>query len=91
MLNKSGMLETDVFIKLMDSHQYLHSSSCHQGACKRSIPFAQAMRLHRICSKSAYFEKRVGEFVRFLMERGYRKAYVEGQIVKIEGCPGLKY
>ena len=80
-LNESGMLETDVFIKPTDSHQYLHSSSCHPGACKRSIPFAQAMRLRRICSKSAYVEKR--ELVRFLMERGYRKAYVEGQIDKV--------
>ena len=79
-LNESGMLETDVFIKPKDSHQYLHSSSCHPGACKRSIPFAQAMRLRRICSKSAYFEKRAGELVSFLMESGYRKAYVEGQI-----------
>ena len=45
-LNESGVLETDVFsIKPTDSHQYLHSSSCHPGACKRRIPFAQAMRL----------------------------------------------
>ena len=53
MLNESGVLETDVFIKPTDSHQYLHSSSCHPGACKRSIPFAQAMRLRRICSKTS--------------------------------------
>ena len=48
-LNESGVLETDVFIKPTDSHQYLHHSSCHPGACKKSIPFAQAMRLRRIC------------------------------------------
>ncbi|XP_068734420.1 uncharacterized protein [Montipora capricornis] len=48
-LNESGVLETDVFsIKPTDSHQYLRSSSCHPGACKRSIPFAQAMLLRRI-------------------------------------------
>ena len=82
-LNESGVLETDVFIKPTDSHQYLHYSSCHPGACKRSIPFAQAMRLRRICSKSCFFEKRVGELVKFLMERGYRKASVEGQVDKV--------
>ena len=38
MLNESGVLETDVFIKPTDSHQYLHYSSCHPGACKGSIP-----------------------------------------------------
>jgi len=50
-LNESGVLETDVFIKPTDSHQYLHHSSCHPGACKRSIPFAQAMHLRRVCSE----------------------------------------
>ena len=30
-----------------------------------------------------FFEKRVGELVKFLMERGYRKAYVEGQVDKV--------
>ena len=87
MLNESGALETDVFIKPTDSNQYLHSSSCYPGACKRSILFAQAMRLRRICSKSSYVEKRAGrgggELMRFLMERGCRKVYVEGQIDKV--------
>ena len=82
-LNESRVLETDVFIKPTDSHQYLHSSSCHPVACKRSIPFAQVMRLRRICSKSSYFEKRAGELVRFLMDSFYREAYVEGQINKV--------
>ena len=57
-LNKSGMLETAVFIKPTDSHQYLHSSSCHPGACKRSIPFAQAMGLRRIFFRSLLILKR---------------------------------
>ena len=72
-LNESGVLDMDVFIKLTDSHQYLYYSSCHPVACK----------LHRICSKFCFFEKRVGELVKYLMERGYRKAYVESQVDKV--------
>ena len=30
-----------------------------------------------------FFEKRVGELVKYLMERGYRKAYVESQVDKV--------
>ena len=82
-LNESGVLETDVLIKPTDSHQYLHYSSCHPGACKRSIPYAQAMRLRRICSKSCFFEKRAEDLVRFLTDRGYKKAYVEDQVEKV--------
>ena len=60
MLNDSAVLETGVFIKPPDSHQNLHYSSCQPGACKRSIPFAQAMRLRGICAKSCFFRKESG-------------------------------
>lgn len=52
------MLETDLFVKATDSHQYLHHSFCHTKACKTGIPFAQALRLTRICSRQSDFEKR---------------------------------
>ena len=91
LLNESGVLEMDVFIKPTDSRQYLNYSSCHPGACKRSIPFAQAMRLRRIFSKSCFFflkkKKRAGELVKFLMERGYKKAYVESHVDKVRRMP----
>ena len=41
------------------------------------------MRLRRICSKSCFFEKRVEDLVRFLTDRGYKKAYVEDQVEKV--------
>ena len=69
-------------MKPTDSHQYLHHSSCHPGACKRGIPFAQVMRLHRICS-NCFFEKRAEDLVEFLTDGGYRKAYVESQVDKV--------
>ena len=79
-INDSGKLETDVFIKPTDSHQYLHKTSCHPNACKKGIPFAQALRLRRICSKTSFFETRAGDLCTFLEERGYKKKYVEEQI-----------
>ncbi|KAL9958229.1 hypothetical protein ACROYT_G035215, partial [Oculina patagonica] len=82
-INESGKLETDVYVKPTDSHQYLHYSSCHPGSCKRSIPYAQAMRLRRICSKSSFFEKRAKDLVLFLTKRGYKKSYVESQIQRV--------
>ena len=76
-INDSGRLETDVFIKPRDSHQYLHKTSCHPNACKKGIPFAQALRLRRICSRNSFFEKRASDLCKFLEERGYKKKYVE--------------
>ena len=51
-----GQIETDVYVKPTDSHQYLHSFSCHPYHCKKSIPYSQAFRFNRICSKNNVFD-----------------------------------
>ena len=79
-INESGVLETDLFVKPTDSHQYLHHASCHPNACKNGIPFAQALRLRRICSKPCFFEKRANDLCVYLTERGYKRNFVESQI-----------
>ena len=45
-----GQLETDLFIKPTDRHQYLHYSSSHPEHTKRSIVFSQGLRVSRTCS-----------------------------------------
>ena len=41
---------TDLYAKLTDSHQYLHSSSCHLYHYKKGTPYSQALCFNRICS-----------------------------------------
>ena len=77
-----GRLETDLFVKPTDSHQYLHFSSCHPKAWKEGIPFAQAMRLRRICSQQCDFEKRATDLITFLVNRGYKRKFVKGQVAR---------
>ena len=50
-----GKITTDLYVKATDSHQYLHSSSCHPYHCKKRIPYNQALRLNRICSDPISF------------------------------------
>ena len=47
---REGITETDLYVKLTDSCQYLQSSLCHPFYCKKSVPYSQALRLNRICS-----------------------------------------
>ena len=47
-----GNITTDLYVKPTDSHQYLHSSSCHPYHCKKGIPYSQALHLNRICIES---------------------------------------
>ena len=38
-------LETDLYCKPTDTHQYLHVKSCHRNLYKKSIAYGQAVRL----------------------------------------------
>ena len=70
-MKKGNQLIPDLYIKPTDTNQYLYASSCHVSHCKKSIPFSQALRLNRICSENAFFDKRCNESGIWLKERGY--------------------
>ena len=42
-INKGCVIETDLYTKPTDKHQYLYHTSCHPKGCKRSIPYSQAL------------------------------------------------
>ena len=67
---KDGKIITDLHVKPTDTHQYLDSSLCHPYHCKKDIPYSQALRLNRICSNNAFFDRRCNELEHWLHERG---------------------
>ena len=73
-LTKQGnMLSTDLYTKPVDTHQYLHSSSCHPFNCKKSIAYGQALRLKRICSDEEILKDRLDDLKTWMLKRGYKK------------------
>ena len=77
-----GKINTDLYVKPTDSHQYLHSSSCHPYHCKKGIPYSQALRLNRICSDPSSFDKRCNDLEKWLIERGYSEREVRKQVLR---------
>ena len=72
LLEKVGRkIKTDLYSKEVDTHQYLHASSCHPIHCKNTIAYGQALRLKRICSEPEVLEKRLEELKGWLTRRGY--------------------
>jgi len=53
--NSKNELETRVFKKPSNCHQYVEYSSCHPGSCKSGIPFSQAKRYRRLTSNKDQF------------------------------------
>ena len=58
-----GVLETDLYCKSTDTHQYLQKGSCHPWHVKKTIPYGQALRIRRICSDEKKFRMRSEELV----------------------------
>ena len=77
-----GVIETDLYVKPTDSHEYLLSSSCHPFYCKKGIPYSQALRLNRICSNNEFFDKRCNDLEKYLLERGYSEKMVRKEILR---------
>ena len=82
-----GVIETDLYVKPTDSHQYLLSSSCYPFYCKRSIPYSQALRLNRICSSNEFFDKRRNDLEKYLLEKGYSEKMVRKEILRARAIP----
>ena len=77
---KNGRVETDLYTKPTDKHQYLHTKSCHPRHCKTAIPYSQALRLCRICSERENLITWSQELKQYLIKRGYLEQLLETEI-----------
>ena len=78
------VIETDLYVKPTNSHQYLQSSSCHPFDCEKGVPYSQALRLNHICSETNYFDKHCNDLEKFLLERGYSSKLVRKEILRVK-------
>ena len=77
------MVETDLYTKPTDKHQYLLQSSCHPLHTKRAISFSLALRLRRICSSDESFTLRANELILYLNDRGYNLSFLRKEIQRV--------
>ena len=78
--DSDGQLQTTIYTKPTDAHQYLSYNSCHPTHQKKSIPWGQALRLRRICSTVEEYNKHSSELLKNLLDRGYPTKIVEEAI-----------
>ena len=66
-------LETEIYTKPTDTHQYLLPSSCHPRHIIKNIPRSLALRIRRVCSTSAFFDKHAAQLTAYLILRQYKE------------------
>ena len=77
---KNGRLNTDLYSKPVDNHQYLHYSSCHPKHIKKSIIYSLTLRLRRICSEGKDLKSHVTDLKGWFLRRGYPQRIIEEQV-----------
>ena len=79
-LGEQHNIQTDLYTKPTDSHNYLKYNSAHPRHCRDGIPYSQFLRLKRICSKEETFVHQCREMSKNFIKADYppgviRKAF----------------
>ena len=69
-------IETELYTKPTDPHQYLLFSSCHPRHSIQNIPKSLALRIKRICSTGDYFKKHATCLTSYLFSRSYKEKHI---------------
>ena len=84
-----GKIETDLYTKPTDCHNFLQWSSCHPRSTKKGIPYSQALRLRRICSNEKDFTKRLHMLEGYFRKSGYPLKYIIPAFLEVKSMPRL--
>ena len=76
---EGNTIQTDLYTKPTDTHQYLSPESCHPRHCTTLIPYSQSLRIRRICSREDDFTRRLQELKSHLIDCGYNESMVDSQ------------
>ena len=74
---KDGKLETNVYVKPIDRHQYLHYLSSHAEHTKHSIVYSQTLCINRLCSLEKDFHYHKLSMKEQFIKRGYPESVVD--------------
>ena len=76
-------LSTDLYVKWIDRHQYLHYTSSRPEYEKKSAVYSQALRLSQICSEEKEFEKHICKVKSWVSQRDTRKNSKKLKLAKL--------
>ena len=81
-IEAGGKIDTDIFYKKTDSHQYLNFGSCHPHHTKRNIPYCLARRVCTIVSNDEVKLSRLDDLKCFLLRQNYPESLIYDGIKK---------
>ena len=78
----SGDIETDVFYKETNNHDYLHYDSHHPQHIRDNVPFNLAKRIIVFCSDPFREDQRLNELKQWLLSCGYPEKLIDSKFFR---------
>ena len=76
-------IQTDLYTKPTDSHNYLNYKSAHPRHCRDGIPYSQFLRLKRICSTEATFTHQCREMSKNFIRADYPPGVIREAFARV--------
>ena len=77
-------INTDLYVKDTDSHQYLHYTSAHPYHTKMSVVFSRALRFSHLCALEKDFERHMAGMKQWFAKRDYPQDLINSEINKVK-------
>lgn len=81
-LEADGSVSSKLHRKPTDGHQFLHWASAHPKSLKKSIPYAQLLRIRRNCTHEKDFEEEAKNLLGRFRRRNYPRRVLEQALSK---------
>ena len=76
-LHENGIIETDIFYKITNTHDYVHYDSFHARHVLDNVPYSLAKKIIVFVSNSKKMEDRLQELKHFLLKCGYPERIID--------------
>ena len=86
-IDENRQLQTTLYVKPTDTHNYLHARSTHPTHLKNNLPYSQALRIRRICSETTELNKHNNKLAAQFSARGYSETLIKKQIDRAVTTP----
>ena len=80
----SGKLQTSLYVKPTDCHQYLHFQSSHPKHTKKSIVYSQTLRVSRACSQEEDYKNYCNQMKSWFLKRSYPEHLIDTEMQKVK-------
>ena len=81
---EGNIISTSLYSKPTDAHLYLNAKSCHPRHVIKNLPKGQFIRIRRICSDDADFDRHAAQTKKYFVQRGFTEKQLQHTVESVK-------